>query len=227
MTSEDLGLLKSVTSFYGVHLNAAQIAKFERFERLLRQANQRHNLISTHDESQLVSRHFIDSLLILGLPNFQFDHYKNIIDIGSGAGFPALPLKMCFPESHFTLLDSQRKRIAFIKKTIRELGLGNITTINQRLEAVAADSTYQTGFDLILSRAVENFESIVKNSLPLLQRGGILIFYKGKTVEMELEILNRVLNPLHFEFQVEKPLLPPEIFYQRHFIIIRSRFLTL
>ncbi|OQY26803.1 MAG: 16S rRNA (guanine(527)-N(7))-methyltransferase RsmG [Candidatus Cloacimonetes bacterium 4572_55] len=226
MSKIDLSVLKSALDFYKIGFSLMQKNQFTRFYDFLLVSNRRHNLISSQDEQRLVIRHFVDSLLLFGIPDFLPRKIFHILDAGSGAGFPGIPLKICLPEIPMMLLDAQRKRVAFLKNAVRKLELSEVEIVHSRLECPRFQSDFAGNFDLIVSRAVENFDLILKNCLPLLTPDGILLLYKGGCVEKELETVDQIISSA-FTYVVIKPHLPPNFPYQRLFFVVRKNSLSI
>lgn len=219
MNSKDLEIIKTILQEADIDHIDSKILQIGQHEKLVLDNNRRVNLVSYPDLNLLGLRHIIDSLLLLTafpIPRTAI----NVLDIGSGAGFPGIPLNVCFPTASFCYLDSQRKRCAFLKKTLRSLGFNNSIVIHDRLESNTFQSEYNGHFNLILSRAVENFPQILKNSLPLLSKEGILIFYKGPQIQHEISIVEALLTSSPFTFQVLKSVLPVDFPYERYFLVI-------
>jgi len=160
-------------SDYG--LPPAAIKSLERLLVLLQAANDR-NLTTVRDESGIVDLHFRDSLHLIGEP--VFITAARIVDVGSGAGFPGLPLAIAAPEKNFTLLESVSRKCEFISSAASELGLGNVTVLNSRAED-AGRSTLRDHFDLALARAVGPFAVVIEYVMPLIKTGGSALLQRG------------------------------------------------
>ncbi len=220
MKPADLDFLTASLGALAIKIDPAQLGQLVRFHELLLEANQTHNLISPGDLPIIVPRHIVDSLLLAGLALFKEFKGRSILDVGSGAGFPGIPLAVCFPDTRFTLLDAQRKRVAFLKKVCRELAMTNVQLVCERLESAQIQSQYPAQFGGIVTRAVENFESILKNSLPLLQHGGILTFYKGKDLASDLATIELIMRMTPITYTILTPANLPNYPYQRHFLVV-------
>ena len=169
-------------------LPADQLEKFDRFTRLLIQENQKHNLTRIIDEDDIKIRHYCDSLVAMDVINDLNDkRHPRIIDIGSGAGFPSLPLAIAMPEAKVTSLDSTGKKINFQKLVMTELGLENFTPVHGRAEELAHDKNYRNHFDFAVSRAVGDLRILLEITIGFIKPGGFFLVWKGQRTEEEIE----------------------------------------
>lgn len=176
----------------GFALSAEQESRLREYSKLLILYNTRFNLTAITDEEEIIYKHYIDSLAGL-------DFIKSgdkIIDIGSGAGFPSLPLKIFLPDTEFVLLDSLNKRIGFLNAVIKELELSRISAIHSRIEDAASSREHREKYDCVLARAVAPLNTLVEYALPFLKVGGRLIAYKGDKVQEELDCAKNALSKL-------------------------------
>jgi 16S rRNA (guanine527-N7)-methyltransferase len=174
----------------GLTLTQAQIALFEAYRETLLLWSSKMNLVSLQSELDLPVRHFIDSLTLLPyLPAGP----GTLLDIGSGAGFPAIPVKIFRPDLHVTLLEASRKKCSFLKELIRRLGLREIAVLNCRLEELLQKDPLPS-FDVIVSRATLKLPELLRGGLPLLKQGGVLAAMKGPGLEAEAAALDSLNN---------------------------------
>ncbi len=169
----------------GIFLDEKQMRQFVAYYELLIEWNKVMNLTGITEFEEVLEKHFYDSLCIVRT----ISDLKNqrMIDIGTGAGFPGIPLKIVFPELKIVLLDSLNKRVKFLEKVIEVLELKDITAIHGRAEDLARKNEYRQQFDLSVSRAVANLSTLTEYSLPFLKMGGRFISYKSADVDEEVK----------------------------------------
>ena len=159
----------------GISLTDSQAGLFEQYMRILQQQNEHTNLTAIRDEDGILSKHFLDSLSVAqAIPKGA----KTLIDVGSGAGFPGIPIKIARPEITMKLVESVGKKADFTKLVIHTLGLENIQTLNTRAEDLAQDPVYRETFDVATGRAVANLSTLLEYTLPFLKIGGLFIAQK-------------------------------------------------
>lgn len=178
----------------GICLTEVQREQFDRYYELLVEWNKVMNLTGITDYDEVNLKHFVDSLTIVRFKNMK--NVENVIDIGTGAGFPGIPLKIVYPEMKIVLLDSLNKRIKFLNTVIEELGLKNIETLHGRAEDYAKKSEYREKFDLCVSRAVANLSTLSEYCIPFVKVGGEFISYKSGTSDEEINEAQGAVNIL-------------------------------
>lgn len=168
-------------------LSQKQMRQFYQYYELLIKWNEVMNLTAITEMEQVVIKHFIDSLALIKV--FEDLDRKNIsvIDVGTGAGFPGIPLKIVFSNLQITLIDSLNKRIRFLDEVIDQLGLKNIETVHGRAEDLGRDKNYREKFDLSVSRAVANLSTLSEYCMPFVKKRGYFISYKSGRIEEELK----------------------------------------
>lgn len=166
-----------------VELTDKQVSQFIKFYEMLVEWNKVMNLTGITEYDEVVMKHFVDSLSIVKVNGF--DNVTTIIDVGTGAGFPGIPLKIVFPEIKITLLDSLNKRIKFLNAVIDELELENIETIHGRAEDFSKKEDYREQYDLCVSRAVANLATLSEYCLPYVKEDGYFLPYKSGDIKEE------------------------------------------
>ena len=194
MSGELEAILKSGADEVGVQLNRHMISMFELYLIELKAWNQKINLTSLKDDKSIITDHFIDSLSVVPyLPAT-----GRLLDAGSGAGFPGVPIKIARPEIDITLLESKRKKINFLKQVILLLNLSHTTVLHGRIESFVPGENIPL-FDIIIARAFTRLEPLLKLARPLLQNGGYVVAMKGKEGHHELKKNGPVLKSLSME----------------------------
>lgn len=161
----------------GIELTDSQLNAFETYYDMLIDRNKVMNLTAITEFDEVMDKHFLDSVYLFRSIELKAD-YK-LIDIGTGAGFPGIPLKIVFPELKITLLDSLNKRVGFLNDVIDELNLNDIEAIHGRAEDIARDKAYRASYDIAVSRAVANLSTLSEYCLPFVKIGGKFVSYKS------------------------------------------------
>jgi len=201
--------LKELCKLNGIELSEKQYEKFERYRDLLKKWGKRINITSILNDKEIEEKHFFDSLLGLkALEIYGFDyHNKHLGDVGSGGGFPGVPLAIAIQDSTFDLVESRHKRCVFLEQVKRELKLSNVKVHCLRVESV--DGNY----DMLLMRAVEDPIEAIEITKHLLEKGAILCIYRGKE-RFSQKLPGYQIEEISFE--------PVGIAFKRHFLFIRK-----
>ena len=168
-----------------IELSEKQMEQFLQYYEMLVEKNKVMNLTAITEFDEVVEKHFLDSVSLTQ----QLDLHQplKVLDLGTGAGFPGIPLKIVFPELEITLMDSLNKRVLFLQDVISSLQLENIEAVHGRAEEAARNKKYRESFDLCVSRAVANISTLSEYCLPFVKIGGSFISYKSSTIEDELK----------------------------------------
>jgi len=156
--------------------------------------NEKVNLTAITDRDAFVQKHYIDSLLCA--ESLTFTASSSICDVGTGGGFPGVPLAVCYPDKEFVLMDSLQKRVKIVRELCEEIGLRNVTVLHGRAEELARKKEYRENFDLCVSRAVANMQILSEYCLPFVKPGGYFIAYKGADCEPEISDASRAIRIL-------------------------------
>lgn len=209
---------KSDLKELGVSLSEKQVEQFLTYYEMLVEWNEKMNLTAITEYDEVMKKHFVDSLSLIKA--FDVSQERTVIDVGTGAGFPGLALKIAYPNLKVTLLDSLNKRIQFLDAVIAKLGLEDVETIHGRAEDFAKPDKLREKFDLCVSRAVANLSTLSEYCLPFVKVGGQFISYKSEKITEEMEAAGKAISILggkvvgQVEFQ-----LPDSDIYRNLFMI--------
>ncbi len=188
-----------------IELSEHQIEQFYIYMKLLTEWNEKINLTAIIEPKEIILKHFIDSLTI----SSQIQQSRTIADIGSGAGFPGIPLKIVNPEKELVLIDSLSKRVNFLNEVIKKCNINGITVIHARAEEIGHNSKYRGQFDVTTSRAVAKLNVLLEYMMPLVKLGGKCICLKGPNIDDEIKESKKALDVLGGEIsKIEKINLP-------------------
>ena len=177
-----------------LRFNETQIDQFLHYYEILMAWNTKMNLTAITEFHEVIEKHFLDSLCLVGA--FPEPDGKKILDLGTGAGFPGIPLKIAFPEAEILLMDSLKKRLMFLDQVIRELELKKIRTAHGRAEEMARKKEYRQNFDFCVSRAVSNLTVLSEYCIPFVKKGGYFVSYKSSEVDCEVREAEKAITVL-------------------------------
>ena len=195
----DKSLIINKLTAEGIKITDVQCDKLYRFYEMVIEKNKVMNLTAITDYEEFVIKHFVDSLMIAKV--MDMTGAMTVLDIGTGAGFPGVPVKIVYPETTVLLLDSLNKRLNFLNEVIAELGLKDITTIHSRAEELQAKGEYRENFDLCVSRAVSALPTLSEYCLPYVKPGGKFVAYKAVGADEEIEASKTAIRVLGGEIK--------------------------
>ncbi len=205
---------------WNIELSEEQEAQFERYYALLVRKNDVMNLTAITEKSEVEEKHFLDSLALTQA--LELKGNESLIDVGTGAGFPGLPLKILFPELKVVLADALQKRVRFLQEAIDDLMLTGITAIHARAEELGQDPQYRGQFDLCVSRAVAELPVLCEYCLPLVKPGGVFVSYKSRKTEEELALAASALEILGAVHESTASLILGPSGLERSLVVIRK-----
>lgn len=209
---------------FHIEINEEQINQFLTYYKLLTEWNSFMNLTAITEFDEVMKKHFVDSVsLIKALPDIDKKEYS-LIDIGTGAGFPGVPLKIVYPKLKIVLLDSLNKRVSFLNEVTNKLNLSNIEAFHGRAEDYAKRKEFRENFDICVSRAVANLSTLSEYCLPFVKQGGYFVSYKSEKITEEFENAGNAIKILggSYEKQVEF-YLPDSDIYRNLFMIRKTK----
>ena len=212
--------MQEKSKILGFDFSVEQISKFYKYMNMLIEWNEKINLTAIIEPNEIILKHFIDSLTIYkDIPN-----KSSVVDVGTGAGFPSIPIKIVFPNLKFTLVDSLNKRIKFLNEVIDQLQLSDCTAVHGRAEDLAKNSSYREQYDFCVSRAVANLSTLCEYCMPYVKVGGRFVSYKSEKITEEALNAKHAISVLggKFEKQVEFTL-PDSDIYRNIYIIQKEK----
>lgn len=203
----------------GLVLSDKQLEQFISYYELLTEWNSFMNLTAITEFEEVVQKHFLDSLSLVKACKLE---EQNLIDVGTGAGFPGIPLKLAFPALHVTLLDSLNKRVCFLNEVIDKLQLKDIKAVHGRAEDFAKQSGYREQYDLCVSRAVSNLAVLSEYCIPFVKPHGFFISYKSEKLTEELKEAQKAIKILGGEVREQVELTLPDSDIYRNLLLIEK-----
>ena len=210
--------LQKAAAEYGIALSDKQMEQFNRYFELLVEWNEKINLTAITEPKEVAIKHMIDSITAYDEKIFQDG--VTVIDVGTGAGFPGLPLKIFCPEIKLTLMDSLNKRIKFLQTVVEELGLQDVECVHARAEEGARNKKYRESFDIAVSRAVARLPILCEYCLPFVKKGGHFIALKGMQFHEEAEEAAKAIKVMGGSKTEIRPVKLPELDDKRAVITI-------
>lgn len=213
-------LLKEYCDTINIPISDVQLSKFLDFYNFLIEKNKVMNLTTITEKRDVVIKHFIDSIYIM--KNISLSE-KYILDVGTGAGFPGIPLSIMLPDSNFVLLDSLSKRITFLNEVCKICNIKNVKTIHSRAEDAARNLEYREQFDIVVSRAVANLSTLLEYCSPFVKVGGQFISYKTGHIDEELCSARKAENILGCTYKDSVDFFLPTTDMERRFLIYEKK----
>ncbi len=204
----------------GIDLSFEQMEKFTIFEALIEKWSQHTNLISANSQEELVARHLLDSLSCLVCEHI--NHQQKIVDVGSGAGLPGIPVKIARPQVQLTLLEASKKRVEFLKNVVDALELENVKIENARAESFAHQPSNRGSFDIGLARAVAPMPTLLEYVLPLVKINGYFIAHRGPKAPEEVKESGKALKVLGGKLEKLRMVRVPFLNAVRYLVVIRK-----
>ena len=196
--------VESICSRLHIEYDDGKSRKFEGYMESVLEKNKHINLTAITDRDEFIRKHYVDSLLCAS--SAEFRNANSVIDVGTGGGFPGIPLAIAFPEKEFVLIDSLNKRIRIINELCENYGIDNVTALHGRAEELGRNSNFRESFDICVSRAVANMSTLSEYCLPFVKIGGTFIAYKGPECSEELNNASNAIRMLGGEvMRIENP----------------------
>ena len=209
--------LKKNLALWNIDIDDEQLDTLDKYFDILILWNSRINLTSITAKEDVYSKHFADSICLLRYIDISG---KSFLDVGSGAGFPGIPLKIMRPDCKMVLLDSLSKRVMFLNEVISELGLKKIKAVHGRAEDLARDAKFREKFDFVSSRAVANLSTLSEYCLPFVKIKGTFISYKSGNVDDEASAADKAVSVLGGSVRETEKFIIPGSAYERSFVFI-------
>ena len=211
-------ILKERAQSINVFLNEEELNQFYQYKELVLEWNEKINLTAITDEREFIIKHFIDSLTIK--PYIEYG--KTIIDIGTGAGFPGIPIKIVNPNNEIVLFDSLNKRLMVLEDIVGKLKLSKVQLVHGRAEETFKNVQYREKYDIAVSRAVASLNVLAELTLPAVKVGGMCICMKGNNAEEEIKGAENAIRVLGGKIEKVDKVILPELNLERNIIVIRK-----
>lgn len=210
--------LRKKCEVLGITLSDRQLEQFKKYYEMLVEKNKVMNLTSIIEKQEVIDKHFVDSIALIKA--IDLTKSCSVLDLGTGAGFPGIPLKIVFPDLKITLLDSLNKRVKFLEEVMLVLELKNICALHGRAEDFAKKEEYREKYDLCVSRAVANLATLSEYCLPYVKENGKFISYKSGTIKEEISMSKKAVEELGGKIIKEIPFTLPATDMERTFVVI-------
>lgn len=223
MLKDDENILIDGAQRLGINLNEGQIKKFSRYLDLLVQWNQKINLTSLKTPQEIIIKHFLDSISCIKVINKYIDSEGvNVIDVGAGAGFPGIPIKIICSSVRLSLLEARKKKTIFLEKVTEEMNFQQVKILNGRAETFGKGADHRERYDIAISRAVAHLNVLSEYCLPLVRVGGLFVAQKGRSYKKETEKSFKTIQVLGGEIIGAEKVRIPFINQERYLLVIRK-----
>jgi len=213
-------LARQALSLFGIHLTGRHVVALLTYERLLLEWNQKFNLTAIRDEEGIRTKHFLDSFsCILAWKAFP---PTRLVDVGTGAGFPGIPLKILCPSMRLTLVESVGKKVAFCRHVVGQLGMEDVEVVHARAEDLGQIPAHRQGYDWAVARAVANLRVLAEYLLPLVQVGGHMLAQKGESGPAEAHAAGKAVKLLGGEVEQLLPVALPGVTEERYLVLVEK-----
>lgn len=212
--------LQELAQNWNINLSEKQVEQFQIYYEYLIEINHVMNLTAITQKDEVIMKHFLDSLSIAQL--IDFSQTENVIDVGTGAGFPGIPLKIAFPHLQVTLMDSLNKRVKFLNETGEKIDVKNMVAIHSRAEELGKNKEYREKYDLCVSRAVANLSTLSEYCIPFVKIGGYFVSYKGNHISQECREASGAIEQLGGKIEKQLEFYLPGSDIERTFIKIKK-----
>jgi len=216
----DIELLREGASTLGLTLTLDQLEQFKEYMNYTLEVNKTMNLTAITEDREFIIKHFLDSLTLSQVYNFE--NTERVLDMGTGAGFPGIPLKILYSEAKFVLVDSLNKRIQFLKNVVEKLNLKNIHCIHGRAEQLGQEKDYRETFNVVVSRAVAPLAILSEYCIPFLKTDGVFLCLKGPKYKEEIQRSMGAIKKLGGKLEEVKPIKLPFSDITHYILIIRK-----
>ena len=223
MLKDDENILIDGAQRLGINLNEEQIRKFSRYLELLIQWNQKINLISLKTPREIIIKHFLDSISCIKIINRHINTKGiSVIDVGAGAGFPGIPIKIICPSFRLSLLEARKKKTIFLEKATEEINFQKVKILNGRAETFGKGADHRERYDIAISRAVAHLTVLSEYCLPLVRMGGLFVAQKGRSYKEETEKSLKAIKFLGGELIGVENVRIPFINQERYLLVIKK-----
>ena len=216
----NIDILRQGIEDFGIEASDKMLADFQKYKEILVEWNQKMNLTGIEDEKEVFIKHFLDS--ISAVSKGYIKNGMSLIDVGTGAGFPGMPLRISLPDLKVTLLDSLNKRINFLQEVANQIDIDDIEFIHGRAEDFGKDENYRECFDIATARAVAGLPALMEFCVPFVKVGGHFVCLKGPNANLELEESKKAMEVLGIEYIEKIDIKLPEIDLDHNILVFKK-----